>query len=249
VQTLNPLLRKLGHYTRLARQEQAVLSSLAGARLRQFGPREDILGEGERPEFMYLILQGWACRYKMLEDGRRQIIAFFLPGDVCDLNIFVLRHMDHSIGTITPVSVGEIPRNGFDEMVAAYPRVHQALWWESHVTSAIQREWVVNVGQRDAAERMAHLFCEIFHRLRAVGFTDGNSCEMPLTQGELGEATGLSAVHVNRTLQDMRAANLIVLRGKTLSIPDLEALERSAMFDPGYLHLEHEGRHLDANEA
>jgi len=131
----------------------------------------------------------------------------------------------------------------------AHPRVVQALWWESLVAAATQREWAVSLGQRDATERMAHLFCELFLRLKTVGLTRGNSCDLPLTQPEMGEATGLSAVHVNRTLQELRASGLIVLRDRTLTIPNFEALAEVALFNANYLHLEREGRHLDANEA
>ena len=113
---------------------------------------------------------------------------------------------------------------------------------------AIAREWIANVGQRDAAERLAHLFCELFIRLRAVGLTNGDHCELPITQEQLGDATGLSAVHVNRTLQVLREQRLIILKGKTLTIPDLDALQRAALFNANYLHLDREGQSLDANE-
>jgi len=113
---------------------------------------------------------------------------------------------------------------------------------------AIQREWAVNLGLRDATERMAHLFCELFLRLSLVGLVSGHSCEMPVTQADLAEATGLSPVHVNRTLQELRRLGLIVLKDKTLTIPDLEALADTAQFNPNYLHLGQEGRHLDAND-
>ncbi|TJX41523.1 MAG: Crp/Fnr family transcriptional regulator, partial [Mesorhizobium sp.] len=216
--------------------------------IRRFAAREDIIHEGEKPEYINLINEGWACRYKVLEDGRRQIIAFFLPGDLCDLNVFILKEMDHSIGAVTPVVVSEISRPAFDEMMVGHPRITQALWWESLVAAAIQREWTVNLGQRDALERTSHLLCELFIRLEAAGCTADSSCEFPLTQNELGETLGMSAVHVNRTLQELRASNLIVLKDRTLTIPNLKALQGVALFNPNYLHLEREGRHLDANE-
>ncbi len=244
----NPLIEKLTHFVKLASDDEAMIRRVSAERVRNFGAREDIVREGDKPQYINLILSGWACRYKVLEDGRRQVIAFFLPGDLCDLNVFVLRQMDHSIGAITAVSVSEISRGGFDELMLAHPRVTQALWWEALVAMATQREWAVNLGQRDAAERMAHLFCELFVRLRTVGLTRGHSCDMPLTQAELGEATGLSAVHVNRTLQELRALGLVVLKDRTLTVPRFEALARIAMFNANYLHLEREGRHLDANE-
>ncbi|AZO57820.1 MAG: Crp/Fnr family transcriptional regulator [Mesorhizobium sp.] len=225
-----------------------MLARIGAQRIRRFAAREDIIHEGEKPEYINLINEGWACRYKVLEDGRRQIIAFFLPGDLCDLNVFILKEMDHSIGAVTPVVVSEISRPAFDEMMVGHPRITQALWWESLVAAAIQREWTVNLGQRDALERTSHLLCELFIRLEAAGCTADSSCEFPLTQNELGETLGMSAVHVNRTLQELRASNLIVLKDRTLTIPNLKALQGVALFNPNYLHLEREGRHLDANE-
>ena len=245
----NALARKLSLFTRLAQDDKEMLNRVASERIRRFGAREDIIREGDRPDFINLITQGWACRYKVLEDGRRQIVAFFLPGDMCDLNVFILRQMDHSIAAVTPVTVSEISRSGFEQMMLSHPRVTQALWWETLVNAAVQREWTVNLGQRTALERVGHMFCELFLRLQSVGLTVGNSCPMPLTQVELGEVAGISSVHVNRTLQELRSAKLIVLKGKTLTIPNMEALRTASLFNPNYLHLEREGRHLDANEA
>lgn len=245
----NPLVVKLEHFVRLAEPDREIIHRISADRHRTLGPREDIIREGDKPEHINLVLSGWACRYKVLEDGRRQVIAFFLPGDLCDLNVFVLRQMDHSIGTITAVTISEISRAGFDALMLAHPRVTQALWWESLVAAATQREWSVNLGQRDALERMAHLFCELFLRLKTVGLAAGNSVELPLTQSELAEATGLSAVHVNRTLQELRTRGLIILRDRTLTIPSFAALRDAGLFNDNYLHLDHEGRHLDANQT
>jgi CRP-like cAMP-binding protein len=196
-----------------------------------------------------LILEGWACRHKFLEDGRRQIMALLLPGDICDLHMFILERMDHSISAVSPVTLAEIATDTLLDLTDDSPRISRALWWSSLVEEAISREWIVNNSRRDATERMAHLLCEIFIRLQAIGLTNGQSCEIPVTQAEFGDALGLSTVHVNRTLQDLRAANLIVLRGKTLTIPDLDALKAVALFNANYLHLDREGREFDANEA
>lgn len=241
------LARKLEHFTRLSADDKAELGRLAGDRVRRVAAREDVIMEGDQPRFINLILEGWACRYKHLEDGRRQIISFFVPGDLCDLNVFILKQMDHSIGTITDVRLAEISRNSFEDAMLRFPRVMQALWWDSLVGAAIQREWTVGLGQRDASERIAHLICELFIRMRSVGLTDGPRCLLPLTQSELADATGLSHVHVNRTLKDLRAEGLIELERRTLTIPDLKALMQRALFNPNYLHLGREGRHLDAN--
>jgi CRP-like cAMP-binding protein len=245
---LSHIVRKLEQFVRLSPADRAILTRAAAERMRNFGARVDIAREGDRPKDVHLILSGWACRYKQLEDGRRQIVSFFLPGDICDLNVFVLREMDHSIGTITPVAISDLSRDFFDEISAGYPRIATAFWWESLVNSAIQREWTMSLGQRTASERMAHLMCELFFRLRLAGLTRGDSCDLPLTQADLADATGLSKVHVNRTLQELRAAELIGLRDKSLRIPNLERLMNAGLFNANYLHMDHEGRQLDSNE-
>lgn len=245
---MTPLIRKLEQFVRLSPTDRTVLARASSERVRKFEPRADISREGDQPKDVHLILSGWACRYKQLEDGRRQVVSFFLPGDMCDLNVFILKEMDHSIGTITSVAIADLSREFFDEIGAGYPRIATALWWETLVNAAIQREWTMNLGQRTASERMAHLLCEIFFRLRLAGLTQGNSCEFPLTQSDVADATGLSKVHVNRTLQELRAANLVVLKGKILTIPSLERLMDAGLFNANYLHMDHEGRHLDANE-
>jgi len=245
---LSHRIRKLEHFVRLSATDRAVLDRAASERVRSFGPRVDIAREGDRPRDVHMILAGWACRYKQLEDGRRQIVSFFLPGDICDLNIFILREMDHSIGTITSVTVADLSREFFDEISSGFPRIATAFWWESLVNAAIQREWTMSLGQRTAAERMSHLLCEIFLRLRLAGLTREESCDFPLTQSDLADATGLSKVHVNRTLQELRSAELIVLKGKSLTIPNLERLMNEGLFNANYLHMNREGRQLDANE-
>jgi CRP-like cAMP-binding protein len=245
---LSHLIRKLEHFVRLSAADRAVLDRAASERVRSFGPRVDIAREGDRPRDVHMILAGWACRYKQLEDGRRQIVSFFLPGDICDLNIFILREMDHSIGTITSVTVADLSREFFDEISSGFPRIATAFWWESLVNAAIQREWTMSLGQRTAAERMSHLLCEIFLRLRLAGLTREDSCDFPLTQSDLADATGLSKVHVNRTLQELRSAELIVLKGKSLTIPNLERLMNEGLFNANYLHMNREGRQLDAND-
>lgn len=241
------LIHKLEHFTKLSRDDRQALE-VAASRRRTFAEHADVIQEGDDPSHVNLILEGWACRYKQLDDGRRQIIAFFVPGDLCDTHISLLRAMDHSIAALTPVRAAEIPRATFDRMTDEYARVTKALWWDSLVAVAIQREWTVNLGQRTAIERVGHLFCELFLRLRCVGLTEGDSCALPLTQVELADALGLSNVHVNRTLQELRRAGLIVLKGGRLTIPDFAALQKASLFDPSYLHLDREGRNLDANE-
>ncbi len=243
----NPLAHRLEQYARLSPEDRAALDLLASGPQFRIGARQDIIMEGERPSVVRLILEGWACRYKVLPDGRRQIIALFLPGDLCDLHVYVLRELDHSIGTLTEVRYVEITRERIDMLTTHHPRVTQALWWDALVSAAIQREWTVNLGQRDAIERMAHLLCEVFFRLRAVKMTTGNSCWIPLTQNDLAEVTGMTPVHVNRTVKELRNRGLIAWKGREFEMLDLDAMCTLAMFNANYLHADHEGAHLDAN--
>jgi len=247
------LIAKLEQFTRLSSADKQALVTAASQKIRQLHSREDLVCEGDRPQAINLVLAGWACRYKVLEDGRRQITNFMVPGDLCDMRMFILREMDHSIAAITPLKVAEIPSDTILELIDSYPRVSRALWWSSLVEEAIAREWTTNLGQRNAAERLAHLLCELYLRLRGVGLTNGSaegpSFEVPATQEQVGDAIGLSTVHVNRTLQELREAGLVVWKGRKVTIPDLEALKAAALFNPNYLHLEREGQSFDANEA
>lgn len=239
------LIRKLEHFTRLSAADRLALHGLARS-VRAVGRHQDLLRDGDSPRHVSLVLEGWACRYKQLEDGRRQIVAHVLPGDFCDGYLLVLRALDHAVGTLTPVRVAEIPSTALMEVLDQHPRIMQALWWETLVAAAIQREWTVSLGQRTALERVAHLFCELFWRLRMIGLTEGDTCPLPLTQVEIADTLGLTNVHVNRMLHQMRGAGLIVLKSKRLTILDLPALQDIALFNAGYLHLEREGSHLDA---
>ena len=241
------LALRLEAFTRLSQDDRAALAKISKV-ARVIPARRDLIREGERPRYVHLMVDGWACRYKALTDGRRQVVAFFVPGDFCDLNVYVLKEMDHSIGAITRLSVADISRDEMDELTSNHPRITQALWWEELVTNSIQREWTLNIGQRTAYERIAHLLVELFLRLRSVKLTNGDSCDFPITQTDIADATGLTAVHVNRTLQELRGDGLIILERKRLRIPDLKRLKDAAMFNTNYLHLDHEGRHLDAND-
>jgi CRP-like cAMP-binding protein len=234
----NPLLRKLSNFTKLSEQECAAVRECTQD-VHEFGAREDVISQGDRTSGVKLLLEGFACRYKVLEDGRRQIVAYFVPGDLCDLRVFILKRMDHSIGAIVNSKVAEIAPDDILQLTHKYPTLTRALWWSTLVEEAIAREWIVNVGQRNALERMAHLFCELLYRFRAVGLNEGNSCTLPLTQVELAETLGLSSVHVNRTLQELRRQKLITLENGTLTIQDLDALKEVSFFNPDYLHLDY----------
>jgi CRP-like cAMP-binding protein len=234
----NPLLRKLANFTELSAEEKGAVDECCGD-VRYFAAGEDVISQGDRTGGVKLLLEGFACRYKVLEDGRRQVVAYFVPGDLCDLRVFILKRMDHSIGAVCASKVATISPENVLRLTHNYPSLTRALWWSTLVEEAIAREWIVNVGQRNALERMAHLFCELLYRFRAVGLNDGMSCTLPLTQVELAETLGLSSVHVNRTLQALRKRKLITLENGTLTIDNLDELKELSFFDPDYLHLDY----------
>jgi CRP-like cAMP-binding protein len=242
-----PLILRVQTCPDLTDDDRAVLDRLSRGPVREAGPRRDMVREGEEPKVVRLLLDGWACRYKGLPDGRRQIVGFFVPGDFCDLNGQVLRQMDHAVGSITRVRYASIDREEIERVGRASPRIAQALWWNELVNASVEREWLLNVGQRNAYERIAHLLTELYFRLRGVGLTRNGSCDLPLTQNDIAEAAGLTPVHVNRTLQELRRDGLVELAHKRLHIPDLEALMRASMFNTNYLHMRDDGRQLAAN--
>lgn len=241
-----PVASKLDAFTRLSADDRKALAKLTH-NTKYVDARRDLITEGDKPRYVHLVLEGWGARYKSLPDGKRQIVSLFLPGDFCDLNVYILKYMDHSIGAITRLKVAMITPDEMDALTAERPRITQALWWHELVTTAIQREWTLNLGQRTAYERLGHLLVELYLRLRTVGRAEDGRCDFPLTQTDLAEASGLTAVHVNRTLQELRGDGLIELERRQLRILDMQRLMDAASFNPNYLHLDHEGRHLDAN--
>jgi CRP-like cAMP-binding protein len=173
----------------------------------------------------------------MLSGGERHIIAWLVPGDLCDLHVSILGEMDHAIGTLAPSKIAYLPRDAVEELTSRHPTINRALWWATLVDEGILREWLVNAGTRSVDKRMAHLFCELLLRLQTVGQASADGFEFPLTQEELGETLGVSTVHINRVLQELRANGLITLRNKHLTIHDVAALKEFAEFNPNYLHL------------
>ncbi|MDQ2640172.1 MAG: Crp/Fnr family transcriptional regulator [Pseudomonadota bacterium] len=229
------LLRRLEGFCPLDGEERQALLAALGVE-RRISPHVSLVEEHRPPEGVLMILDGFACRYKLLPDGRRQIVGFLLPGDVCDLGVLLLRRMDHSIATLSPVTAAWLQPASVPALFERHPRLARALLWTSAVEASITREWVVNIGQRTALQRTAHLLCEVFSRLESVGLAQHNACALPLTQSELGDTLALSAVHVNRTLMCMRRTNLVDLHAGRLQLLDRQALEATAGFDPVYLH-------------
>lgn len=249
---LNPLTRKLSHFAPLSPSDRQVLDSLA-ARDRHYPADVDIVVEGTTPQSVFLVKEGMAVRYRALSDGRRQIMTFLIPGDLCDMHVFVLKARDHSIGTITPVRIASISRESMMDVFAHRPRVSAALWWSSQQEEAMLRERIVSLGRRDARGRIAYLLCELLWRHTAVGLTDGGTFRLPLTQTELGDTLGLTPVHVNRVLKEFRARRLIAMEHRMVELLDVAGLQDIAAFNKAYLNLggasEEVARYFDALEA
>lgn len=233
---INLLTRKLELFGSLPREDKQLLDDVI-QRSKPIASHEDIIREGDVPKDVHLILEGFACRYKVLATGDRQILAYLVPGDFCDLNVFILNAMDHNIGSLSACRVVDIPRERILELLQR-PQIARALMWCTLVDEATLREWLVNIGQRDAERRIAHLFCEVHLRLKSVGLADGGEFALPITQIEIGDTMGISAVHVNRSLQSLRAKGLIALRKKRLVIKDVDQLRQMSGFNPNYLHLQ-----------
>lgn len=214
----------------------AALEETAGRGVRAVGPRRDIIREGDPPRGFAIIVEGWACRYKALHDGRRQILSFLLPGDIANMGWGSDSKADHSIASVTPVQIAQIGRDEIAVLVESR-RLRRLLLHSVLAEARMQREWLLNLGQRSAYERIAHLLCETFVRASNGTVTRGGNIDFPLTQVDLADATGLTPVHVNRTLRALRRNGLIEIHSRTLQVPDLPALRAVGAFSDTYLRL------------
>jgi len=230
------LLRKLERVMILSHSERQMIEELPERTL-HVQRREDILN-GSTPTSVHLIRTGLAGRYTLLGEGQRQITAFLVPGDCCDLSALLMRDMDHSVAAFGPCEVAVVPHQRLFAAIEKHPRLGLALWGNTLLDAAIHRKWVANVGRQSAYARIAHLFCEISFRLKSVGLSHGHVFDLRLTQGDLGDATGLSIVHVNRTVKQLREDKLIRMsRGRVVQLLDWERLTELAEFDPAYLRV------------
>ncbi|MDH7974681.1 Crp/Fnr family transcriptional regulator [Sphingomonas sp. AR_OL41] len=185
-----------------------------------------------------LLLDGFVERYKDLPDGRRQILAIHVPGDFVDLHSYPLKKLEHSVAALTAIRVAFVPHEAVRALTKTSATLTELLWRSTLIDAAINREWIVSVGARGAAVRLAHLFCEMNVRLQRIGLSDGKRFVFPVTQIDLADATGLTAVHANRMLRQLREDGLVEFRGGEVFIPDADALRRFAGFDPGYLFID-----------
>ena len=232
---LNLLTRKLENFVSLDRDDRALLDRVIESP-RQVPAGVEVISEGDKPTDVHLVLDGFACRYKVLPDGGRQIMAYLVPGDICDLHVFLLDQMDHSMSTLSACTIVDIPRATVLALLER-PRIAQGFLLSTLVDEGTLREWLVNVGRRSADDRVAHLLCELLARLESVGLVQNDSYRLPITQVELADTTGLSSVHVNRVLQRLRASKLITLQGSQLVVLDVKGLRELAGWNANYLHL------------
>lgn len=230
------LARKLAEHSPLATDDLAELHRLSFHR-RSLQPNEDFIRQGDRPNSSALVLGGMVARYHLLNNGGRQYLSFHLTGDLPDAQSLFLKRMDHAVCAIGPAELAFMPHAEILRMFERRPALGLAIWRETLIDAAIFRETITSNSSRNTRTRLAHLFCELFYRARASGLTDGNSCAVPLSQSQIGEALGMAIVTVNRTLQVLRRARLIEFRGGTLTVKDWKRLAAAGDFSPEYLHL------------
>ena len=228
-------IQKLSGHGALSEEDILLLEGACG-RPQTVPARTDLIREGDRPGPLFVILDGWACRYKLLPEGTRHITAILMPGDVCDLHAFVLDRMEHTVATLTPALVAMVPRERLDGLIDSRPAVARAFLWTQLVDEDTLRAWLVSMGRRDTVKRVAHLMCELYVRARNIGLANGGRLELPLTQIVLGDALGLTSVHVNRVLRKLRMSGIMQLTAGSLVIADLDRLVAVAGFDETYLH-------------
>ncbi|AMB45169.1 Crp/Fnr family transcriptional regulator [Methylobacterium sp. AMS5] len=232
----NPLILRLRYGADLDAGDRAILADLSRSR-RSLESQQDIVRAGDRAAGVHLVLEGYAFRYKLIDDGQRQILGLLLPGDFCDLQSIVLGPSDHYIAALTACTVADIPQDRVDALVFRDSRLARALWWATLVDESILREWLASMGQRSADKRIAHLFCELLLRQQLVGTAGERDCPLPLTQPMLADILGITTIHVSRILRDLRLAGLIQLKERRLHVPDVKRLQAFCDFDPTYLHL------------
>jgi CRP-like cAMP-binding protein len=233
----NPLTLKMEQFTRFDPVERQRLNDLLSFPTKSYDRGETILREGEKVNDIHLVLTGFAARSKILLDGSRQIMAFLLPGDLCDVEVFILEAMDHDIEALGKTTCVLIPAKVVEDLLTESSRLTKALWWSTMTDSAILRERIIDHGRREARERIAHLCYELLVRFRIVAETTDDSYPLPATQQDIADATGLTPVHVNRMLQSLRSEGIIELKNNVLTVLDPERLKQVAQYDAKYLHL------------
>ncbi|WP_076070252.1 Crp/Fnr family transcriptional regulator [Sphingomonas montana] len=231
----NRFVEKLSGLAELTAADKAALEK-ATARPRRYVARQDLIREGDEPGPMFVVLEGWVCRYKILPSGTRQIMAFLMPGDACDLHIKLLAEMDHSIQALTTAMIATVSRDEMQALMSGHPNVASAMYSAQLVDEGIMRAWIVSMGRRSSPERVAHLMCELYLRARNIGLTGNGEFALPLSQLVLADALGMTAVHINRVLKELRLTGAMALKRGSVTILDPVKLVQIAGFDENYLH-------------
>lgn len=232
---LESLLARWDRRNALSKEDKEALIALPWSQ-RAYARDAYIVREGEPTSVCALLSSGIAYRQKLVNHGARQIISFHIAGEFLDIQNSLLDVADHNVQALTRISVAVIQRAPLLELMASRPDIRLAIWRDSLIDSSIFREWVVNLGRRDARARIAHLLCELADRLRRAGLADGEMYDFPVTQEQIADATGLTAVHTNRTLQSLRKDGLISLSSSRLTILDWDGLREIGDFNERYLH-------------
>jgi CRP-like cAMP-binding protein len=230
------MLRKLGKWAVLDEQDEQALLALPHE-TRTIGKGNYIVRDGDRPTRSCVLLSGFAYRHKLVGNGGRQILSVHMSGDVVDLQNSLLRIADHDVQALTEAVVAFIPVDAVRELAFSRPTLGMAMWYDTLVDASVHREWTANVGRRDARTRMAHLLCEFGVRLHDAGLGTLCSYEMPMTQEQLADCTGLTPVHVNRTLKGLDRDGLTQRTMRSVAIRDWDSLAKAGDFDTRYLHL------------
>ncbi len=233
----NALIRKLERFSSFSDVEREAIGDL-GAASEWIAAGKPIINAGDGPVMVLPLLEGVACQYQDFRDGRRQILSLLLPGDICGGSGEVSGPADYGVRSLSRVRIARIEAARFIALLQAHPAITIALTKSALVDQAVQRAWIVNLGQRRGHERIAHLICELAHRMseRGLLLSDGGF-ELPLTQQELGSMLGLTSVHTNRVLQQLRAENLIAFHNGVVHIHDAARLQALADFDAAYLSI------------
>ena len=230
------LIRKLESTSPLAPNEKAALLRLPIS-VRTIAGDQDIIREGDTPPQCCLVATGLVCRYCLTATVKRQILSFHISGDIPDLQSLHLSVMDHSLATLVPCTLAFIQHGDLRTLICSHPRLGDLFWRDTLIDAAVFRQWMVCMGRRSAKSHLAHLLCELLVRMKAVGLVEEYAFKLSATQAELGDAMGISTVHVNRVLQELRDEGLICLKGATVRVLDWEGLKRRGEFDLTYLHL------------
>ncbi|HEY0600308.1 Crp/Fnr family transcriptional regulator [Brevundimonas sp.] len=234
---LRMLLRRLEQIADLPEDDRQAVLALPH-RIRTVEASTYLTREGDLPTVCGVLGSGFAYRQKLTGDGVRQIVALHIPGDAMDLQHLFLDVADHSVQMLTRGEVAFVPRRDLQDLIDARPLVRNAVMTSVLVEASIFREWVLNVGRRDARTRLAHLLCEFAIRMEAQGLADGDGFELPITQEQLADAVGLTPVHVNRTLKSLEADGLITRNKRNIAFPSWERMRDVGDFNSRYLHLE-----------